>query len=423
MNKKEIFKLLIKEFHGKKLPSFKQRDLETPDINKIFAIIGIRRGGKTYYFYQKISELIKKIPIERILYFNLTDDRLYPLELNDLQFMIEAYFEIYPENQTKKLFLFLDEVQEVKKWELFVRRIYDKENIKIFVTGSSSKLLHKEISSSLRGRTLKLAMFPLSFKEFLRFKDIKLDKNFQYTNKRYLIKNLFNEYLNEGGFPEVVLNKQKREILENYLDLIIYRDIIERYNIRNLNLIKNLIKYLLTNISSLYTSNSYFKLIKKELSVKKDTINEYLSYLEDANLVFCVNIFSYSLKVQQTNPKKIYCIDNGLRNTVSFKFSKDEGKLVENLVFIELKRRNKDVYYWKCKNEKDFVIKNRDGSLDGVNVSYTNEIDEREIKGLLEFKKEFKKTKELILLTKDLEKKEKGINFVPVWKWLLKISN
>jgi len=419
MEKKEIFKLIIKEFHKSDLPKLKPRDFEVPDINKIISITGSRRSGKTYFFFQKIKELLKTIEKEKIIYLNLSDDRLYPLKLNDLQYILEAYFELYPKNKTKKIFFFLDEVQEVDKWEMFVRRIYDKEKIQIFITGSSSKLLNKEIHTSLRGRTLNYTMFPLSFKEFLKFKNITLENNFEYSSQRFTIKKIIKEYLNEGGFPEIVNNEKKREILENYLELIIYKDIIERYNIRNLTLIKTMIKYLLTNVSSLFTVNSYYNSIKKEFSVKKDTIGEYLSYLEDAYIVFTLNLFSYSLKQQQSNPKKIYCIDNGLRNAVSFKFSKDEGKLAENLVFVELQRRNKDLYYWKKKNEVDFVIKETNQDLKIINVCYSNEIDERELKGLLEFKKEFKKTKEMIIITKDLEKKENNIKFIPLWKWLL----
>lgn len=420
MNKKEIFKLLIKEFHERKLPEFKERELKIPDVKKVISITGPRRSGKTYYFYQKISELMKKTDKDSIVYLNFADDRIYPLKLEDLQGLLDAYFELYPNNKSKKIFLFLDEVQEVKKWELFVRRVYDTENISIFVTGSSSKLLHKEVNTALRGRTLNYTMFPLSFQEFLKFRNVQLEKNFEYSNQRYVIKNLFNDYLNNGGFPEIVLNKQKKEILENYLELIIYKDIIERYNIRNLNLIKNLINYLFTNIATLFSSNSYYNLIKKEIVIKKDTINEYLSYIEDANIIFSIKVFSYSLKKQQVNLRKIYCIDNGLRNAVSFKFSKDEGKLAENLVFVELKRRGEEPYYWKDKGEVDFVIKNKNQNLTAINVSYTDEIDKRETEALLNFKKDFKKTKEMIVLTKDLEKQERGVSFVPLWKWLIK---
>lgn len=420
MEKKEIFKLIISEFHKRDLPRFNHRNFDVPDINKIISITGPRRAGKTYFFYQKIADLLKNLSKEDIIYINLSDERLYPLKLQDLQYIMEAYFELYPYNKNKTVYLFLDEVQEVEEWERFIRRVYDTENVRIFITGSSSKLLHKEVHTSLRGRTLNYTMFPLSFIEFLNFKNVALEKNFKYSSQRFIIKKYFDEYLSNGGFPEMVINdEQKRELLENYLELIIYKDLIERYGIRNLALIRNIIKYLLTNVSSLFSVHSYHKTLSKEMAVKQETISEYISYLEDANIIFATNIFSYSLKKQQANPKKIYCIDNGLRNVVSFQFSKDEGRLAENLVFIHLTKKEKEIYYWENKGEVDFIVKSRDNSLIAINVSYTNEINEREITALLGFKKQFSKTKELIILTKDLEKTEKEIKFVPLWKWLL----
>ena len=420
--KREWFKYLIKEFHDMALPKIKERALVIPETKKIITLVGSRRSGKTFYFYQLITHLLKTVPKERIIYINFEDDRILPLDAKDLNDLLEAYYELYPENKEKEIYLFFDELQNIKGWETYIRRINDKEKTKIFITGSSSKLLSKEIATSLRGRTLTFNIFPLSFKEFLRFKDIIADKNLPYSKERYLVKQLFEKYLALGGFPEVVLEKNNLEydILNNYFEMTLYKDIVERFSVRNTNILKMMSKFLLTNISSQFSINAYYTSIKKELPVSKETIFEYISYLEEANMIFLVPHFSYSLKKQQINPKKCYCIDNGLRNSVAFKFSKDEGKLAENLVFIELQRREKDVYYWKNKGEIDFIIKNKDQSLTAINVSYTNEVEDREIKPLLEFKKEFKKTKELIILTKDLEKKEQGITFITLWKWLLR---
>ena len=417
--KKDQFKLLIREFHDNEIPKLRERDLIIPSTKKIVSLIGSRRSGKTFYFYQLIQTFLKESPKERMIYVNFEDDRILPLSIEDMDSILESYYELYPENKNKELYLFFDEIQNIENWEIYLRRIHDKEKVRIFVTGSSSKMLSKEIATSLRGRTLSFNLFPLSFKEFLRFNDVQLDKNIIYSNERFRIINLFEKYLTFGGFPEVVLEKNKLEynILNNYFDIMIYRDIVERYKIRNLNLLKLLSKFLLTNISSQFSVNSYYNALKKDVSVSKDTILEYLSYLEESNLIYLVPLFSYSMKVQQANPKKVYCIDNGLRNSVSFKFSKDEGKLAENLVLIELKRKEKEVYYWKNKNEVDFIVKDNN-DLTAINVSYTDEINEREIKGLIEFKKENKKAR-LILLTKDLEKQESGVSFIPLWKWLL----
>jgi len=424
MTKKEMFKYIIKEFHEARLPELYGRKLTIPETQKVISLIGLRRAGKTFYFYQLINNLIEDgINPSQILYINFEDDRILPLNVKDLNTILEAYYELYPENTSETLYLFFDEIQNIDNWELFIRRVHDKKNARIYITGSSSKLLSKEIATSLRGRTLSYYLFPLSFEEFLRFRQVTLNKDFEYTDARFRVKKLFSEYLGGGGFPEVVLEAEelKQDILRNYFEMFIYRDLVERFSIRNTSLLKSLVKFLITNIGTTFSVNSFYRTIRKDMPVGKDTLMEYLSYLEDINLVYLVPIFSYSLKKQQVNPRKVYCIDNGLRNAVSFMFSKDEGRLAENLVFLELKRRNKEPYYWKNKGEVDFVIKDRDSSLTAINVSYTDDIDERETKALLEFADEFSpNVKELILLTKDLEKTEGRIKIIPLWKWLMR---
>ena len=424
MTKKEMFKYIIKEFHEARLPELYERKLTIPETQKVISLIGLRRAGKTFYFYQLINNLIEdSINPSQILYINFEDDRILPLNVKELNTILEAYYELYPENTSETLYLFFDEIQNIDNWELFIRRVHDKKNARIYITGSSSKLLSKEIATSLRGRTLSYYLFPLSFEEFLRFRQVTLNKDFEYTDARFKVKKLFSEYLVGGGFPEVVLEAEelRQDILRNYFEMFIYRDLVERFSIRNTSLLKSLVKFLITNIGTTFSVNSFYRTIKKDMPVGKDTLMEYLSYLEDINLVYLVPIFSYSLKKQQVNPRKVYCIDNGLRNAVSFMFSKDEGRLAENLVFLELKRRRKEPYYWKNKGEVDFVIKDMDSSLTAINVSYTDDIDERETKALLEFADEFSpKVKELILLTKDLEKTEGRIKIIPLWKWLMR---
>ncbi len=426
MSKRETFKLLIREFHESTLPKTVGRELEIPLGKKIVTLAGPRRAGKTFYFFQTIEKLLKNnVPKDKIVYVNFEDDRILPLKTADLNDLIEAYLELYPANKGKEPYLFFDEIQNIPAWETFVRRVSDKEKAMILITGSSSKLLSKEIATALRGRTLAYRLFPLSFREFLQFKEVRLEKNFEYSAIRYKIKNLFEEYLQFGGYPEIVFEDKslKQKILAEYFELAIYKDIVERHSVRNVRLLKNLAKFLITNISSVFSISAYHKNTEKEMPVGKETIMEYLSFLEDAGILFLVPLFDYSLKRQNVNPKKAFCIDNGLRNAVAFTFSKDEGKLAENLVFIELKRRQKEVYYWKNKGEVDFVIKNTDNTLEAINVSYSNEINERENKNLLEFKHKFRNTKKLLILTKDLEKKEKTkkhtIEYTPLWKWLL----
>ena len=423
MQVKEAFKYIIKEFHESARPDFIERQLVIPDTTKVISLVGPRRAGKTFYFYQLIHNLRKNnIDPTLILYINFEDDRILPLQSSDLNEILEAYYELYPENTGKMLYLFFDEIQNVENWEVFIRRIDDTKNAKIYITDSSSKLLSQEIATSLRGRTLSYHMYTLGFEEFLRMKQVILEKDFEYTEKRYLVKNLFNEYLYSGGYPEVVLESEemRRDILKNYFELIIYRDIVERFSIRNTTLLKNLLKYLITNISTQFSVSAYYRAVKNDMAVSKETIIEYLSYLEDINLIYLVPFFSYSIKRQQVNPRKVYCADNGLRNAVSFRFSKDEGRLAENLVFLELKRRDEELYYWKSRGEVDFVFSDDENLITALNVSYTDMLAERETNSLLEFMEEFgTEVKELILLTEDTDKVEGGIRYVPLWKWML----
>ena len=428
-SKKEIFKFLIKEFHEKKLPEVVKRDLDLPlNSDKIITLSGPRRVGKTYYFYYLIQQLKKKVPLQRILYINFEDDRLFPLKLENLNDLLEAYFELYPENKDKKIYCFFDEIQIVEKWEVFIRRIYDKENVRIFITGSSSKLLAREIASSLRGRTLHYRLYPLSFREFLRFKGIQPEPSVVYGKERFKLKKLFGEYLIFGGFPEVVKEKKdlKPAILNNYYEMIVYRDLVERFALRNTRALRALCKYLVSNIGGLFSINSYYKSAERDLKPARETLFEYISCLQEIEFVYFLPIFSFSLKTQQSNPRKIYIIDNGFFNVVAFKFSKNYGHLLENAVFLELKRSENEIYYYKKKKECDFMIR-KSGRWQVYQV--TQEINEqnkeREIEGILEAMN-FLKLKRGIIITKDqeFEIQEKGrrIQIIPAWKWFLQAN-
>jgi len=378
---------------------------------EIIALNGIRRGGKTTVMYQMIDFIIKDIESYQILYVNLDDEVLKNESLENIYLTYKQN-----KNPDKKAYLFLDEIQNIEGWEKFLKKHYDmKDEVKFVISGSSSNLLRKEYSTLLTGRNVTFKIFPLSFKEYLDF--LSIDYVSINTTKKNKILYSLKSFLEGGGFPEVFFKEKalKYILLKQYFDDIIYKDIVSRYNI-NAKKINDLALYLLTNISNLFT----IRKIRSFTGLSIDSIKDYICYLEDAFLIKTLNYFSYSTKKSIQMPQKNYTFDCGLRNIAGFKFSKDEGKLSENLVFVELMRRDKDVYYWKGKNEVDFVIKNNDQSLIVINVSYSNEIDEREIKGLIEFEKKFKKTKELILITKDFEKEDKHISYIPLWKWLLK---
>jgi len=391
--------------------------LNSYKIKEITIIVGVRRSGKSTIMYQMISKLFEKIDPKQILFVNLEDKKLE-------KFSLEEIYLNYRENinPDKQAYIFLDEIHKKKEWEYWIRKKYDlKTKDKFIISGSCSYLLKKEYSTLLTGRNLTFEVHPLNFKEFLVFKNIEINKEnikkgIIREKTKIIIQRELKEYLNLGGFPEVLLKEKeyKVHVLEQYFDDILYKDIIDRYN-ANSQKTKDLAIYLITNITSFISLRN----LRHSLQISYDTIKDYLDYYKEAFLFFTSDHFSYSFKEQKTAASKIYCIDNGLRNAVSFKFSKDEGKLVENLVFVELKRKNKDIYYWKDKNEVDIVLKNKNQKITAINISYTDEIEEREIKGLLEFQKNFKNIEELILITKNLEKKENNIKFIPLWKWLL----
>lgn len=430
MNKKEIFKKVIVESQHKKF-NIIPRDLSLPlDIGKTITLYGPRRCGKTFLFYQTIQELIKRgIPFQNIAYINFEDERIQPFSKDDWDVFLDAYLELYPDNTGGKTYFFLDEIQEVPLWDKFVRRLSEQPDFQLFLTGSSSKLFSVEISTALRGRTLSYFLMPFSFKEFLRANEFKIENNLEYSSSRHKAKKLFQEYMKFGGFPEI-FNKEdglKIQILQGYFDLIFYKDIVDRYKIRNFTLMKNIMRYLLTHFSSTFSFTSYYNFLKSSGSkIGKDTIFEYISCLEEVNFIKLVPLFDYSLKKQTVNPKKIYCIDTGLVTAASFQFSENRGRYLENMVFLELLRKGKEIYYFKIdNNEVDFLITKKGRPEQLIQVSDNIEdkkTKEREIRALVTASKKLN-IKNCLILTDDqkFDIHEDGlkINVLPLWKWLL----
>ena len=434
---KEIIKQVIKESQEIKFPKVVPREVEIPlSSQKIIAVTGPRRSGKTYLLFLLIKKLISQgISMERILYINFDDPRLLPSSAQEIETILESYRELYPEYRNKINFIFFDEIQNVKDWEIGVRRIYDTMKFNIFLTGSSSKLLSKEITTHLRGRAINFEILPFSFKEILMAKGIELDRNTIYSQERFSINKYLDVYLKMGGFPEIVLEKNtdlKIRILKEYLETMFFKDLVERYSVKNQPLIRELIRYLVTNTASLFSLNAFYKWIKQTYPVTKRTLINYTAFLEDIGLFFLVRKFSYSLKEQTQTPRKCYIVDNGFRNVYGFKFSEDKGKTLENTVFVELKHRQAktpfmEIFYWQDyeKREVDFVV------MQGKNIKTLIQacvdVDnfrtkERETTSLVRVANELK-CKDLIVVTLDYEKKEK-INkhivvFKPLWKWLI----
>ncbi len=419
---KEIFKRLIIDSQEKKYKDIVSREYDIPvDIDKIVSLIGIRRCGKTTILFDLIEKLRQDISKDRIFYINFEDDRLFPISLKDMDDLIEAYYELYPKNRKEKIYIFLDEIQNIDNWELFVRRIYDNLDIQIFITGSSSKLLSSEIATSLRGRTITYEIFPFSFKEYLKYKNIEI--NFYSSNSLSFIKKEFNSYLKDGGFVETFDKSSdiQRKILKDYMDLIIYKDIVDRYSIKNQALLKHLINYIFVNMGTLISFNKLYNEYKSlGYKVGKDTLYEYFSYLQDAFVSFTSPVFKNSVQHEQRNPKKLWVIDNGFKKLFSSNLSPDYSKLYENLAFLHLRRQTQEIYYYKGKQEVDIYT---DGKLINISCNIKNhQTLQREIEALNEAMEYFDLQK-AYLITSEKEEKikvgEKEIEVLPMWKWLL----
>jgi len=379
------------------------------ELPHILIISGLRRSGK--------STLLKEINKhffegDTIYYFNFEDERLLDFTVSDFDLLYETFLELFGKS---KIMLF-DEIQNIENWELFVRRMHDR-GFKFIITGSNSSMLSKELGTRLTGRYIGTELFPFSFREFLTFRDMDIPKVL-LTEDRADIKRHFVEYLKQGGIPEYLKYKNDL-ILKTLYENILYKDIFARYGLNDEKALKELSFYLFSN----YGSEISYNKLKLMLDVSINTVKNYISYLENSYLVFTIPKYDYSVKKQIYSPKKVYVIDTGLINLVSFKFSRDYGKLLENLVFIELKRKYQDIYYHKGKQECDFIVLENGSVTCAIQVTADLKNNKtREFGGLLEALTMYDLDEGLIL-TDDEEfedmSENKKIKVMPVWKWLL----
>jgi len=394
------------------------------DKKEIVVITGVRRCGKSSLMRIILHDLIrqKMVPVANILYLNFEDERFVEFTYEDFDALYESYLEL--NNPEGKRYLFFDEIQNIIYWEKWINRIYEFEEVKIFITGSNATLLSGEIATAITGRNIPVSLFPFSFKELLIMNGIPIDPKTLYDReKRVQVKRNFDTFIEVGGFPEAAITRDNT-ILQYYFKDILYRDIIARYPIRNIKEMKELFLYLATNIGNLC---SYRNLARAILVNSTNTVKNFLEYLENAYLFFRVGLFDYSLKKQMYNPSKIYCVDTALARSMAFKFSHDTGKVYENIVFVELMRNGKDIYYWKsCNNlEVDFIIREGTRITEIIQVCADiskKETQTRQIRGVLEAASEFNLKKALII-TGDFsgETMEEGVDitFTPLWQWLI----
>ena len=398
-NMKEIIKTIQAECKVEFLSRIvTKRDVLIPDINnKPLIITGIRRSGKTYFMSQIWQEVSSKenLKEKNLLVFNFFDERIESITIKELDNLIICHSELNPEfNDEDPLLIFLDEIQLVPNWELYISRLQNIKRYRIFITGSSAKLLSKDISTVMRGRAISLEIFPFSFKE--RIRHLKYTpKSSGPAERAKLTKHLYG-YLLEGGFPETIGTKEyeRNLILQEYYNVLFFKDIVERHNISDPKQVKTLLKILINQFSGSITINKLTQRMKS-LGFKsdKEKISNFLEYFYDCYLLYEVPIFSTSELKKNINPRKIYCIDNGIINAVRSSPLESNGLLLENLVYITLRKRKFEISYFSTKDDYkvDFVTEDNKGMLSLIQVCYSLSDDdtrERELKSLTNSMKE-----------------------------------
>ncbi|MDF3055482.1 MAG: putative ATPase, partial [Gammaproteobacteria bacterium] len=468
-----LLSTLLEEFQSKitNITGLVEREVALPNIpNKIIVAIGMRRTGKSHFLLQTIEQLLQQdqVALSRILYIDFEDDRLTPLTTQQLSELLDSFYTLYPENHDQLCYLFLDEIQNVENWQMVIRRYFDTKKVKIYLTGSSAKLLSKEIATSLRGRSIATEIWPFSFTEYLQAKGISLPKTYGQKNLDKL-NSWLRRYIKEGGFPETIgifsqqiatiwaetldlssaaldqhffdsggdsssatkltrkikelgLNlsiddllqnptfnqfsnhinniysntENRRYILQNYLNSVVLRDIVERYKVTNITLVRYIVKFLLKNVGCGFSANTLFNDVKSQgIAVSKTTIHDYLGHIEDAYLAFTVPLYSESLRKTHSNPRKIYAVDTGLVNACTFGFSENIGHQFENLIYLDLRRAKHEIYYYltTTRKEVDFLTQDPHGKRHLFQVCWdmrNAETQERELSALHEAERELK---------------------------------
>lgn len=408
---------LINELIGTRR-SLTEKIIHTLTLSHIKDIIGIRRSGKTTTMYQIVNILIKQnINPKNILFINFDDPDINTSSFEKLEKTIE---QINPSISH----VFFDEIQQKKDWERWIRTLYDTKKYKqIFISGSSASLLTQDVGRVLTGRHTTMVLYPFSFKEYLTFIGWKkFTADYLEYKKNTLIHHL-DSYIESGGFPEIIGKNefQKKLILTNVYNDVISRDISSRFNV-SYEIAQKISYHLMSNNGKEFS----FRSIANATELSIETVEKYLEFLKESFLLLTLNVFSYKTKIQFKQNKKVYCVDTGLRNAVSSKISEDRGRLFENLVFLELKRRSKDIYYWKNnKAEVDFVVKEGLKPKDLIQVCWDisdEKTKKRETGDLVECLRTFNMKKGFII-TEDYSGVEhingKKIEYVPLWKWLL----
>lgn len=426
MDKKTLIKQLIADFHAAPIRSLVARDIALPlDIEKIVVVTGMRRAGKTSLLLNAIQTLRQSLPVEKLIYLSFEDERL-SLQAEDLDLILQAYRELYPVLDLTQCYFFFDEIQEIQGWEKFIRRLDDSVSRHIYLTGSNSKLLSSEIATSLRGRCLSFEVFPLSFREFLRFKNIKPD--IVSSKGRALVNTTFEQYLVQGGFPELVAIAStdiQRKILQDYYDVMLFRDVIERYQEGNIPALKYFLKRLLESVSSpLSIAKIHNEMKSAGFKVGKNSLHDYLAMSEAVYFTLIASRFDPSIVRQSMAEKKGYIIDNGFLTQLSFRYQQDHDKLLENLIAISLRRQNQSLHFIKGSQECDFVFQTDEGMMPlqvAYDLSHPDTLT-RELNGLVKAAAFLNVQKGVIITLNEAREfvhQNIEVKVLPAWQFLL----
>jgi len=415
-------------------PDLTRRDVLLPSIKaKAFSVIGMRRVGKTTFLHQCRSDLLSagRSP-QRLVYFNFEDERLAYLEVGHLRIIPETHARLFPQPWDEPVTFFLDEIQRVPGWEIFARRLLDSPGHELFLSGSSAKLLSREIGTSMRGRAWEIAIYPFSFGEFLRHHGYDVPPNASQVTSRKAaaLDHRFANYLEGGGFPEAQgLNAvERRQLLQSYVDALLLRDVIERYQVANVTALRWMVRRLLSSPAGLFSVTRFAADLKSQgISAGRETLYEMLGHLEDAFLLNAVPIATDSEKRRQVNPRKVYPADSGLIPVFDRSAKHNTGHALETAVYVELQRRGADVAYVKtpANFEVDFRARNADGSEDLIQVC--SSVDEpetlaREVRALEDAATAYPAARKLLLTLESrlpFPDVPSSMEVRPAWVWML----
>jgi uncharacterized protein len=354
----------VADSHERPLPKLTPRQLGVPNApGNALAILGMRRTGKTWFCFQRMQELLtKNVPRTQMLYINFEDERLLGFSTKDFQLVLDAFYRRDPGVMNKECHFFFDEIQNIEGWPQFVRRLLDQTPAQITITGSSARLLGSEIHTSLRGRALPCEMFPFSFPEYLDANNISCPQNIPSSKVRLELERACEAYLLSGGFPGTLSMDAttRSQMLQQYLDVVILRDVIERHQVTSVQALRALVRHILHSPATRLSVNKIYNDFRSRgLACSKNSLHAFVDYLEDAYLVYTVPIHTRNERVRRANPKKVYVVDTGLLSAASANITEDRGALLENLVFLHLRRTGNIIEYYHAEQaaEADFIVR------------------------------------------------------------------